>query len=407
MRPDVRPVAQAYAEHLLGGGVTPWGAFLAASPAASTSSTSWTGDPPGAAQAELLRRLNRRAGSAGGTDSELAKRVLRRAAPGRGRVDLLLTDPPERVALAELLRVGAGVLADLVAGLPVPVPRDLPPGAASRESASPTRPGPSYRLEGPPITVAALRRRLVAAGLPPRRGTRLRVRRRRPDVVLVVVLPLRRGLFEVWSRRTQQGATKSWVTVLGEWRATGRLPPGVAYDRLAAGWAGRIGPERVHVVAGKDLDRQVAAVLGAPPAPMGPNLPVSVPAPLPPAYVEVVRRTSEVLTFQVSREEKQQRLDLLVTLLAGAGGRPRGEQGPDRLAPGQRRWLQRTGRRSASRLRAGGYVLHGSLAPLRRVRKPVRQAGARDGAVLAALLESVLRAHVARAGADGERGTGR
>ncbi|CAA9347903.1 MAG: hypothetical protein AVDCRST_MAG36-1764, partial [uncultured Nocardioidaceae bacterium] len=61
----------------------------------------WPGEPPGAAQAELLRRLNRRARRTG-AGPELGLRVLRRAAPGRGRVDLRLTDPPEPVPVGEL-----------------------------------------------------------------------------------------------------------------------------------------------------------------------------------------------------------------------------------------------------------------------------------------------------------------
>src|SRR3712207_7344230 len=50
--------------------------------------------PPGATQAELLRRLNRRAGPAAAGHRELGERVLSRAAPGRGHVDLRLSDPP-------------------------------------------------------------------------------------------------------------------------------------------------------------------------------------------------------------------------------------------------------------------------------------------------------------------------
>jgi hypothetical protein len=210
----------------------------------------------------------------------------------------------------------------------------------------------------------------------------------------------------VWSRRTQRGATRSWGGVLTEWHTTRRLPPGVAYDRLAAGWAGRVGAQRVHVVTAADLDGQVAAVLGVRPVPAAD---LGLPAPLPPAYVDVVRRTSEVLAFRVPPEERQHRLDLLVRLLSepsGARGPLPATGGGDRFAlpTSLRDWLRRTGNRTAARLEAGGYVLHGPLATLGRAGGPGRPGRARDRAVLAALVESVLRAQ-ARTGTDRERGT--
>ena len=396
----------AYAEHLLAGGVLPWAAFLAEPDPRDGGPGSWQGDPPGAAQAELLRRLDRRVdrridrrtdragGSARRPGRSLGEHVLRRAAPGRGRADLLLTDPPEVVPVAELLRVGAGVLADLVAEQPLTEPEE-PPARPPDEDVVPPGRAPTYRLEGPPLTVADLRRRLTAAGLPPGHRSRWSVRRLarrgRPDVVLVVALPLEQGLGEVWSRRTQRGATKSWSGVLTEWHAARRLPPALVYDRLAAGWAARLGAGRVHVLTGDDLDGQLAAVLGHRPA-------ARVSAPLPWAYIEVVRRTSVVLTFRVPPEEKQQRLDLLVRVLTERRHDPerrerRGPRGAVVVPSRQRAWVRRTGRLTASRLRTGGYVLHGPVT-LGRVGRPERPSRAGDGAglgaVLDALLESVL-----------------
>lgn len=410
-RQDVRRSAQAYAEHLLDGGVTPWPEFLDG-PGRSAGDlgprTGWPHEPPGAPQAELLRRLNRRAGPDAPVPRALAEHVLRRAAPGRGRVDLRLTDPPVRVPVGELLRLAAGVLADLVADLPPEVAPNLPPGAApgASESPPPARDAPSYRLEGPPLTVAALRRGLVAAGLPPRGGRRWRLRRRRPDVVLVVAVPLRRALFEVWSRRTQRGATKSWPGVLAEWHTARRVPQSAAYDRLAASWAARIGAARVHVVTAEDLEAQVAAVLGRPPLTAGGTAPTG----LPPVLVEVVRRSSEVLTFRVPHAEKQQRLDRLVGILA-EGRPPSAARGAAAVPPGHRRWLRETGGRTAGRLESGGYVVHGSLSSLGHTGGDARTPHARDRAVLEAIMRSVLRiekahAEVARPG-DGGQGASR
>jgi hypothetical protein len=398
---DLRRAAQAYAEHLLAGGVATWPAFLARSRTRAGHEGAHTApvpqhEPPGATQAELLRRLNRRVRPAA-VDRELAERVLGRAAPGRGRVDLRLTDPPERVPVTELLRVAAGVLADLVAELPQEAARPQP---ASIEPPPVRRRAPAYRLEGPPVTVSALRRRLVAAGLPPRGGRRWRLRRR-PEVVLVVALPLRRALFEVWSRRVQRGGTKSWPGLLAEWRA-GRLPPAAAYDRLAAGWASRIGASRVHVVTADDLDGQVAAVLGRPVATAGPGGHGT--AALTPVAVEVVRRTSEVLTFRVPPEEKQQRLGSLVALLADPPGEP-SRRAPG-TPPGHVGWLRLSGQRTAARLSAGGYAVHGSLSSLGRTGAPARPTLAWDRAVLAAMLRAVLRVDDLRSRAGAGRGAG-
>jgi hypothetical protein len=137
-----------------------------------------------------------------------------------------------------------------------------------------------------------------------------------------------------------------------------------------------------------------------------------VPAPLPPAYVEVVRRTGDVLRFRVPPEERQLRLDLLVGLLVGPGDSsgPAAQGSPATgsilLPPWGRDWVERTGRRTAARLRAGGYVVHGSLRSLGRsgkvggeaAGKAGGSAGVRDRAVLAALEDSVLRAQAAHGG---------
>ncbi len=404
---EVHRLAAAYAEHLLAGGVTTWAEFLpGAAPVSGDPDPVWLREPPGASQAELLRRLNRRAGPSAARHRDLAERVLRRAAPGRGLVDLRLTDPPRQVPVAELLRLAAGVLADLLAELPTGAAGTDVGGPAGASPPAYDRRAPSYRLEGPPLTVAALRRRLVAAGLPPRGGRRWRLRRRRPDVVLVVALPLRRALFEVWSRRVQRGGTKSWPGLLTEWHTNRRLPAAAAYDRLAAGWARRIGAARVHVVTGDDLDRQVEEVLGRPPAPYA--RPRAGARALTPVLVDVVRRTSEVLTFRVPPGTKQQRLDLLVALLAEPepGGRAAA-----RIPPGRRRWLARTGRRAAAQLTSGEFVVHGSVRSLGRPGRPARPPGDRDRALLGAMVGSVLRVDAARAattrvGTDGGRGSG-
>jgi hypothetical protein len=156
----------------------------------------------------------------------------------------------------------------------------------------------------------------------------------------------------------------------------------------------------VHVVTAEDLDRQVAAVLGRPPLTAGGRPSAGLSPPL----VEVVRRSSEVLTFRVPHAEKQQRLDRLVGILA-EGPSPSTTRGAAALPPGRRRWVRETGGRTARRLESGGYVVHGSLSSLGRTGGRARGPHARDRAVLDAMMRAVLRVEKARLD-DGGRGTG-
>lgn len=377
VRSPVTRAAQAYVGHLLAGGTTTWGRWSVehvdnpgpGGPVEGVDGGGASAVPlPGAAQAELLRRLNQ--ASSGVIGPSLARRVLARAAPGRGMVDLRLADTPVEVPAAELVRVGTGVLADLVAEQP-PLSPPVRPAVRSRRGSGLRSELESgirrrrFRLEGPPVSVAALRARLAAAGLV-EHGTRPTLdfrRRSQPHVVLVVVRPLECALAQVWSARAQRGSSRTWASRVAQWQATG-LPGTAAYDRRAAAWAPRIGAGNVHLVGPPDLDEQVAAVLGRRPSCVEQS---PRPAPLAPALVEVLRQTNEVLPFVVPQDRRPASVDRLVDLLVQTASAPHGlgsGEGADHgLAVGvpaaHQGWLASTAAAQAEKLGAGGYRLHG------------------------------------------------
>jgi len=326
---------------------------------------------------------------------DLAERVLGRAAPGRGLFDRAVTDPPVVVPDGELLRVGSGVLADLVLELE-PV---VQPEVSRRWSLSGE---PSFVLEGPPLTVSRLRAGLAAAGLHEHGSPAVRRlwRTGRPAVALVVTAPLPRALFEVWSHRAQHGSPRHWRTVVTEWRGSGQLPAAAAYDRRAAHWARLLGPGNVHVLTRQGLTQQVHAVLGSGHRTGRVRL-AGVPVDLLPALVDVLRLANQVLAFKAPEPERKPLVDRLLPVLATAGT----TTGPAQLGlPAEHRpWAVRTGAGIADRLAAGGYPVHGRLTGL----------GLADGdpgvleeaQVLNALLEVVLRVDRRVAG-DRPEGTG-
>ncbi|MDX6325519.1 MAG: hypothetical protein QOK15_1873, partial [Nocardioidaceae bacterium] len=87
--------ARSWVQHLRAGGTTPWADWATRiAPQAGTTPPPGTaaGVPlPGAAQLELLRRLNQQ-----GPLPHLVDHVLQRPGPGRGWVHLPLPCPPAR-----------------------------------------------------------------------------------------------------------------------------------------------------------------------------------------------------------------------------------------------------------------------------------------------------------------------
>jgi hypothetical protein len=369
--------AWSWVAHLLDGGTTDWATWAehpAVSPPTTDLADAATVTPPaglerlpGAAQLELLRQLVLTAG--GPLDRDLALRVLRRPAPGRGPVDLPLGWPgegqvtadgfhhrsspptdPGSLDVEELLRVGAGVVADALmesppaaAGPDRPTPRRLPVPALRR--------GPSVWVEGPPRSAAAVRAELAAGGTRLHRG-RLRWwrgGRTVPDRVVVVVPPLERGLLEVWEDRALAGAARRWEVWVQELQGSGRLPPSLRAGRLAAYWAERLGAAHVTVLV------------------RGPSADVSTDrGELSPLEVDVVRRVNAVLLLHRDAAGRAELSARLAERLRGLGDRI-GVPGPAalRVPPGQRRWLRSTSARLVTGVQHAGYPVEGDLASLR------------------------------------------
>ncbi len=379
-RPGFQAAAWSWADHLRAGGTTPWLAWLRTAPAGAGADRSGRGPVPGAAQLELVRRLALRlpAGTAGPAFADLADLALRRSGPGRGpaRLPLLWPDDdrprrvgapptdPATVPADELARVGVGLLAELLGRRPVPPPEET---LTVRRRLW----GKGFHLAGAPVTTGQVRSALAAAGHV--EGGR------RPEVVLLAE-PLDVLLAQIWSTRVQRGAPVRWVTFAGRWARRDQLPPSADLATIAAFWAGRVGPERVHVVAGRDARRTTTEILGLRTAdPVAPADPRS----LSPAAVDVLRRLNRVLNVRFPADVRSTHLRHVAALL------------PEDSAPAldvprrHRAWLDERARRVADDLRAGGYAVHGDLAGL-----APRHVGAphpRRNDVLALVLDTCVR----------------
>ena len=359
--------AWSWVDHLLRGGTTTWAAWVAEAAVDATDAPRPAGLDalPGAAQLELLRVLVEAGG--GPLDEALALRVLRRPAPGRGPVDLPLGWPgegqvtadgfhhrsapptdPGSLDVEEVLRVAAGVVADLLLEEP-PAPPPAPPARTrARRRARPGLPrrGPSVWVEGPPRTREAVRTELAAA------GTRLHVPRLRwrggrtlPDRVLVVVPPLERGLLEVWEARSVAGAARRWEQWVQELHGSNRLPPSVRARTVALWWSERIGADRVQVLVrpGSDAAGDLTAL-----------------------EVDVVRRVNSVLVLHRRGDDRAALASRLGERLQGLGDAI-GVPGPDqlRVPPSQLPWLRSWSARITDGLSRAGYPVDGDLASLR------------------------------------------
>lgn len=346
----VEPVAWAWVAHLRRGGSTPWLAFAAEEHPPLRGAT---GDLPGAAQLELVRRLAQHSSSGHRAGfEELADLVLARSGPGRGLAQLPLAWPtnpgdprigappvdPAAIPLEELVRVGVGALVDLV---------ELT--ARSPAAAAPVRRrrpwSRSFRLAGAPVTAATVRASLAAAGH--REGGRS------PDV-LVFWPGLDALMTQAWSARVQRGSALRWRAFTALWAAREDLPAGCDVARVAARWAEQVGPGRVHIVAAATdtvARRTAAEVLGLS---TGRPVPGEL-VPLTPAAVDVVRRANRVLSLR----GPAQRAALLLRLTRLL----RSESDPQPLAfPARHREQAHDhAERLSAGLRGRDYAVHGDL----------------------------------------------
>jgi hypothetical protein len=398
--PTGRNLAWSWVDHLRDGGTSTWREWQRRPEVAVATSTPGDAPLPGAAQLELVRLLATRRSERRGTGSvrpavdaagfgALADRTFTRSGPGRGMAELPLALPGDRrrgvgpapvdpgdVPAEELVRVGVGLLADLLTETPRPT------AVPDR----PTRRRPwarSFRLVGAPTTAATVRAALAASGF---------VEGGRSPRVVVLSEPVDVLLAQVWSTRVQAGAGSRWRPFVRRWANRDRLPPVVDLAAVAATWRQRVGPARVHVVAADEpvtaaveaigirLDRVPPVRFGAPRASR--TATDLEPVPLSPPAVDLVRRLNEVLHVRLDPLHHESVLRDLVPRL------PRDPQ-PLAVPALHRQWLHRQARRLTEHLGENGYAVHGDLD--RVAARHSGPSGPRHRDVLDVLLDAVLQ----------------
>jgi hypothetical protein len=408
----VTRAAWSWTEHVRGGGSTPWRTWAAA-PADSRRGDPPVGwAPPGAAQLELARRLAAGAAATGtptvATLTRLVDLVLSRSGPGRGLAQQPLAWPgapdahgdvaaaarrfgappvdPSDVPVGELVRLAVGTLTELLLTDPAGVVQEPPP--PRRRLLTRT---PAFRLDGAPVTTAAVRRGLGGSG---------HVEGGRSPRVVLLGVPLDEALAQVWSARVQGGAPVRWRGFLQRWSGRGDLPPAADLAVLARRWAERVGPDSVHLVvsspeegAAADATAATAEALALPlraaarvPAPARPR-------PLTPAAVDVARRVNGVLGVRVAERRRREVVRSLVAVLDDpAGPGSPFAAGPRTLTvPGPLRdWAVDRAEQMTDDLRAAGYPVRGRLEDLAPRAEGLPTRPPRD-AVLAVAVAACLR----------------
>lgn len=369
----------AWVEHLRAGGTTPWTDWAAGDgrPSSVLPQDRLDEVPVGAAECEFVRRLAVSARDHADDDADrsaeefasLADLVLSRSGPGRGRpaqplpwpgpvdgsaVSSVPTGPPALdpadVPDAELIRVGCGVLAELLIA-------SGPRGPAAGSPAMPRRPlltrVPAFRIEGAAVTTARLRRRLADRGV---------VEGGLSPLVLLVGHGLDAMLAQAWSARVQRGSQARWPGFVARWSGRDRLPSSADLPRIAKRWTERVGAGNVHLMvrAGPPAG-EVAGLLGIAPESGGAWSGLA-PAyrDLSPAEVDVVRRVNAVLAVRTGPEHAAGLRRTLVAELADLLPRRHPPQAlgvPPRLQP----WARARALRMVEQLGSGGYVVHGDL----------------------------------------------
>lgn len=325
-------MTQAWIDHLLEGGTTPWSAWDG--PA---------GDPPlpGAQHLELARRLN----LVGGSTPALVGRVLATSAPGRGSQELPVAGAvpsrgfgprpvdPADVPSAELVRLASGVVADLaVARHPSP----MPPFPAARRKLLRTR----YELAGNPLVAVRVARELRAVGRPPG-GRRARV--------LVVVGDFDDYLVDAWTARVRRGIAPPWSAWLDHLAKSRGLPERIDPVAHARAAAKEHGARRVLVVTDA---AELPRLLGVPHVPM--------PAAVSHATLDAIRHTKGVLRVLLTEDQRELMVrQVLFPWFEAADGGPDRAGARPAVPSRHRAWATAQATRVRDRLTEAGYAVHG------------------------------------------------
>jgi hypothetical protein len=378
----VSPVAAEYADRvrawagqLRTGSTQTWGDFLD-DPATDAAPIDTAGPLPGVAQLELVRRLATRADLTADPAGfgALADLVLGTPAAGRGLVDAPLPWPgpssvvpigtppvaPDALPADEVLRVGAGVIARLLAA---------EPRVAAGGGARPWRPWRrGFTLLGAPTTVELVRTALHARGLR-EGGSR--------TTWFVLGGPLEDLMAQRWSARVRAGAGLRWPRMWRTAAANDRVPPGIALPTVATHVADEFGAARVHVVLAGDATSTLALIGDVLGIPTGP-----VPERHDPLATDLLRRVNPVLALAVGDDARRELVRRVWPEIAG------GEESAPLGAPAAHLdWAIATGERMATTLSGARYAVHGDPGLVVPVRRPgVRRSPDPDEVLTHALL---------------------
>lgn len=347
--------AWGWVEHLRAGGTTPWAQWAGPGPAGPHGRV-----VPGAQQLELVRRLN----AAGRPSTTLVDRVLAASAVGRGQPDLELVgavpqrrfgarpiDPADLPA-SELVRVATSLLAEDVVSLGVRRPREGFP--------RPWR--VRYRLGGDPLIARDVRTHLTRHGRAPG-GPQPRV--------VVLGGPVDHLVAHTWASRCFEQGAERWPDFVRGWHQRRMLPPRVDLAGVAETLAARHGRDAVHVVVDQAALPGLVGVRRLPRwEPPGADT------------VELGRRLAGVLGMLVPPTRRHELMTW--TLWPRI---PRTTTPPVSLPAEHLDWAADMARRTARRLRRGGYAVHGDLAGL----EPAGGAGPGPGLLAGRVLDLALR----------------
>lgn len=357
----------SWAAHLVAGGTTDWATWRAVPEGHAPDLGHPATRLPDAPHLALLHRLN----LAGEAVPELAARVLATPAPGRGLVDVPLTWPsargpaphrfgtpaldPDAVPAEEMVRLAVGVLAHLLAEVPV---AEVPPAPAPWPAPWRRR----FRVHGSPATAAAVRAGLLEQHL---------VETDWRPAHIVVARPVEVMMAEHWAATVRAGGILKWSTLWRRTRAAGRLPGPIDVPGLAARLAER-GPAggTVHVVVARDAEqatRLAADVVGADPGRVPPGVDLAV--------CDLLRRVNRLTALTAGPERVRSLAGVLLdTVLIEpqlvdpvlADARVPGGPREPVVPPRARAWADEVAAGAAADLRRAGYAVHGDpddLAP--------------------------------------------